>query len=153
MSVIPEHAERFRNLESSELALIRLIEEQGAFNNQFRVSHGVSESLNQGDVPDSTRYGTFYNCREYGITYSVGEFAFCVFEHRNNDTVYIQGSRLDDSYEYGPYTGESKYDGLTTVEPEDYGTAARIVQRLLVSASESPRGASLDSVLASAGLR
>jgi hypothetical protein len=39
--------------------------------------------------------GTFTNCREVGLTFAVLEkknFTFCVYEHRNSDSIIINGA-------------------------------------------------------------
>lgn len=57
-------------------------------------------------------FGTFYNCREYGVTVTVGGWMFAVYEHRNSDNIIIEGCPVDEVKEYGPYGGEDKYDTL-----------------------------------------
>ena len=57
-------------------------------------------------------FGTFYNCREYGVTVTVGGWMFAVYEHRNSDSIIIEGCPVGEVKEYGPYGGEDKYDTL-----------------------------------------
>jgi hypothetical protein len=57
-------------------------------------------------------FGTFDNCREYGVTVSVGGWTFAVYEHRNSDNICIEGCPTDQVKEYGPYGTDDKYDVL-----------------------------------------
>lgn len=50
-------------------------------------------------------FNTFYNCREYGLTVTVGGWQFCVYEHRNSDNICIEGCPVDEVKECGPYGG------------------------------------------------
>lgn len=61
---------------------------------------------------DKLSFGTFYNCREYGVTVEVGGWTFAVYEHRNSDDIVIEGCPTAEVQEYGPYGGGDKYDVL-----------------------------------------
>lgn len=70
-------------------------------------------------------FGTFDNCREYGVTFTVPGWQFCVYEHRNSDEICVQGCPVDLVQPYGPYGGiRDKWDVLARANYEMYGAAA-----------------------------
>lgn len=64
-------------------------------------------------------FGTFNNCREYGVTVTVGGWMFAVYEHRNSDSICIEGCPVDQVKEYGPYGTDDKHDVLFETGPDD----------------------------------
>jgi hypothetical protein len=80
--------------------------------------------------------GEFDNCRESGFTYSLlggkQDMVFCVYEHRNSDSIIINGCMRQHMKAYGPYNGDSKWDYLATFSYGDYtGCAERLAEFLL----------------------
>lgn len=69
-------------------------------------------------------FGTFDNCRETGLTFTVPGWQFCVYEHRNSDEICVQGCRIEDVNDWGPYGGVDKRDVLGIIGYEQYETAA-----------------------------
>jgi hypothetical protein len=63
-------------------------------------------------------FGTFYNCREYGVTVTVGGWTFASFEHRNSDAIMVDGCRVEDVKEYGPYSTDDKWDSIMRSAPK-----------------------------------
>lgn len=68
--------------------------------------------------------GTFTNCRECGYTFMVMEkksFTWCVYEHRNSDSIIINGKTgyISMNGEL-PYNDDSKWDYLANFSPEEY---------------------------------
>jgi hypothetical protein len=72
--------------------------------------------------------GSFDNCREYGNTYSIKDsnFTYCIYEHRNSDSIIINGCKNQDIKPYGPYKGD-KWDYL---ESFNYGQIQETVNKL-----------------------
>jgi hypothetical protein len=102
---------------------------------QTPVSEYTADSTNitisriVGDMVDKATegaidFGTFDNCREYGLTFTLGLWTFCVYEHRNSDEICIEGCLTAEMKSYGPYGGISKYDTLTCDGPEEYKAVA-----------------------------
>lgn len=69
-------------------------------------------------------FGTFDNCREYGLTFTVPGWQFCVYEHRNSDETCVQGCPIDEVNDWGPYGGVDKWDVLYVAGYEMYGATA-----------------------------
>ena len=91
--------------------------------NNIRIADQVFGELGVGDEfyehPGIT-FGTFDNCREYGMTVSINGWTFCAYEHRNSDQICIEGCPTGKVQSYGPYAGEDKYDVLFTAEWQQY---------------------------------
>lgn len=84
-------------------------------------------------VPD-VEYGTFDNCREYGVTVTVKGFTFAVYEHRNSDTICVNGCKAEDVLPYGPYAADGdKYDVLAVFAYNQPGEALAALERLIES--------------------
>lgn len=86
---------------------------QGLLNSLFVLEYlRNNEDLKGIDID----VGTFTNCRECGLTfkyYGKKSFTWCVYEHRNSDSIIINGkegyiSMSDDL----PYMADSKYKYL-----------------------------------------
>jgi hypothetical protein len=80
--------------------------------------------------------GTFTNCRELGLTFIVqlmdngfdSLFTFCVYEHRNSDSIIINGKKGMVSLNGDlPYISDNKYDYLGSATYKDYDGAAKIL--------------------------
>lgn len=84
-------------------------------------------------------FGTFDNCREYGLTFTVPGWQFCVYEHRNSDEICVQGCPIDLVEPYGPYGGiRDKYDVLASAHYEKYGAAATLLIDALRYVNQNP---------------
>jgi hypothetical protein len=70
-------------------------------------------------------FGTFDNCREYGVTVAVGGWTFAVFEHRNSDEICVEGCPTDQVREYGPYGADDKHDVLFAARWKHYDEVAK----------------------------
>lgn len=84
--------------------------------------------------PEGTQFGTFNNCREYGVTYSINGWTFCVYEHRNSDEMHLEGCPTDQVQSYGPYGGEDKYATLGRVGPGEFHALAEMLGRAMHAA-------------------
>ena len=79
---------------------------------------------------DNVYVDSFVNGREYGNVYSVAmpngdTMSFSVYEHRNSDSIIINGKRnWDKSSDELPYAADSKYQCFAEVECENYREAA-----------------------------
>jgi hypothetical protein len=90
------------------------------------------------DMRDELVFGTFDNCREYGLTVTVSGWTFAVYEHRNSDNICVEGCPTDETEVFGPYGGEDKYDVLFTTEWRNYEVAAKaLAAGLRLAASSS----------------
>lgn len=71
-------------------------------------------------------FGTFDNCREWGLTFTADSWQFAVYQHRNSDSMCTQGCRVWDVQPYGPWGGDivDKFDVLTWADWLDYDIAA-----------------------------
>lgn len=77
------------------------------------------------------KFGVFDNCREYGLTVRAGDWTFCVYEHRNSDSICIEGCPTSEAPFYGPYGGEDKYDTLATYGPGKYAQVALCLAEMI----------------------
>jgi hypothetical protein len=76
---------------------------------------------------DKLDFGTFQNCREYGMTVTVGGWTFAAYEHRNSDDICIEGCPADEVREFGPYGSEDKFDVLFSAPWKQYHIAAAVL--------------------------
>lgn len=76
-------------------------------------------------------FGTFDNCREYGLTFTASGWQFAVFEHRNSDHIMLEGCPLAEVKEWGPYGGIDKWHMIAHVGCEDYDGAADMLEAAL----------------------
>ncbi|QHJ86411.1 hypothetical protein SEA_KUWABARA_75 [Gordonia phage Kuwabara] len=82
-------------------------------------------ALVAGEFGELVSWDTFDNCREHGLTVRTpGGWTFCWYEHRNSDTIHIEGCPSTEVQSFGPYGGESKYDTLAEFWPETYDAVA-----------------------------
>jgi len=80
----------------------------------------------------------FYNSREWGNVYTVmtpdgGTRSFSVYEHRNSDSIIINGTTNWDG-ESLPYSGETKNHFFAEIPVEDYERAASTLTYFMKSA-------------------
>ncbi|QGJ95059.1 hypothetical protein SEA_REDWATTLEHOG_198 [Gordonia phage RedWattleHog] len=88
------------------------------------------------EFPDDTTYGTFYNCREYGVTYHRRGWTFALYEHRNSDQIILNGCPDPEVQSYGPYGDvDDKHNYFVALGPEDYWPAADALKQALSVAS------------------
>lgn len=80
--------------------------------------------------------GTFDNCREYGLTYKIEGAAqslvFCIYEHRNSDSICINGCYEKEIKPYGPYNGDDKWGYFASYPYQHYTEAAKRLADFLV---------------------
>lgn len=92
--------------------------------------------------------GKFTNGREEGFTYSLiggkQDMIFCVYEHRNSDSIIINGCKREDIQSYGPYNGGSKWDYLYSFGYAEYSNCAEKLVEILL---QSYRGEFDESIL------
>lgn len=86
----------------------------------------LNEFWEQRDMFD---FGTFENCREYGVTVTVAGWTFAAYEHRNSDNICVEGCPTGEVKEYGPYGGEDKYDVLSYANWKQYHHAVEDLVR------------------------
>jgi hypothetical protein len=114
-------------------------------NTQVRISYEVCDSL-LSEFYGSHKvftFGTFDNCREYGLTIDGGGgWTFCVYEHRNSDRIHIQGCPNDEIRPYGPYgnAGDAdKFDTLAWFSPGEYFDTATALASMIRRVNNDPR--------------
>lgn len=103
---------------------------------QFAIASEVGMRVG-AEMGELIAYGVFDNCREHGITYRAAGprngvagsdpftgWTFCVYEHRNSDSICVNGCPTNKVESYGPYGGENKYDTLFDTRYENYDEAA-----------------------------
>lgn len=101
--------------------------------------HACDEDYKFWNAEDPTlEVGEFFNCREEGFTFSLlnskQDMVFCVYEHRNSDSIIINGCKHEDVQSYGPYNAGSKWDYLASFCYDEYADAAdKLVEFLLQS--------------------
>jgi hypothetical protein len=88
---------------------------------------------------DKLDFGTFENCREYGLTVTVGGWTFAAYEHRNSDDICIEGTRTADVKPYGPYGTDDKYDVLFTARWKQYHEAAKAINAIARYVLDHPK--------------
>lgn len=96
-------------------------------------------------------FGTFENCREYGVTVTVGGWTFAAYEHRNSDDICVEGCPTAEVRDYGPYSGEDKYDVLLYARWRDYRTVAEALSRVARYVLAHPRATRADVKAAAEG--
>lgn len=79
---------------------------------------------------DKLSFGTFNNCREYGMTVTVGGWTFAVYEHRNSDDICIEGCPTGEVREFGPYGGTGKHDVLFSARWKQYHQVAGAINTM-----------------------
>lgn len=97
---------------------------------QLLISQRVGQIVVERLGAEFVDFGTFDNCREYGLTYTVAGWQFAVYEHRNSDEICLQGCPLPEVRPYGPYGDHgdaNKYDVLAKVSWQHYGAAAEML--------------------------
>lgn len=72
-------------------------------------------------------FGTFDNCREYGLTVTIAGWTFAAYQHRNSDYICITACPVADVAEYGPYAanGDKNDCVLFDTEWRQYQDAAK----------------------------
>ncbi len=83
-------------------------------------------------------FGTFYNCREYGMTVTVGGWTFAVYEHRNTDDICIEGCPTAEVKDHGPYGGDDKYDVLHYARYNEHYESARFLNAIVEHVLDHP---------------
>lgn len=78
---------------------------------------------------NSVSVSSFYNSREWGNAYTVVDpegntRTFSVYEHRNTDSIVINGKKNWDPNEGLPYAVDSKYEFFAEFHPDDKKAAA-----------------------------
>lgn len=79
--------------------------------------------------------GTFTNCREQGLTFSISEkeaFTWCVYQHRNTDSIIINGKEGFISMNGDlPYCSNSKWKNLAEFDCGRHTEAAKFLTEML----------------------
>lgn len=99
------------------------------------------------EYPEGTVFGTFNNCREWGLTYSHGGWTFCVYEHRNSDSICIEGCPDAEVQKYGPYGGADKYDTLSSDGFDDYEKVGQRLEAALRVANPTATRADIEKAM------
>lgn len=98
------------------------------------VGYYLADWLGTGRYPT---VGLFDNCREYGLTFESGGWTFCVYEHRNSDSICIEGCPTDEVKSYGPYGGVDNYDTIACFQYDTHTSdVARVMAELLHQATQ-----------------
>jgi hypothetical protein len=74
-------------------------------------------------------FGTFENCREYGVTVTVGGWTFAAYEHRNSDDICLEGCPAGEVRDFGPYGSDDKHDVLFSAKWKQYHEVAGALTR------------------------
>lgn len=101
------------------------------------IAREVGGALAEG-FGDRITFGTFDNCREYGLTFTAGDWTFCCFEHRNSDQIYAEGCPTVEMKEWGPYGCEDKWSMMWWADHEQYQTVTRALSAVLLAAMSGP---------------
>lgn len=81
---------------------------------------------------EGIEFGTFENCREYGLTVTTAGWTFSAYEHRNSDNIIVNGCPTAEVHPYGPYAPDGdKYDYLYATEWKSYHKAAKALNAML----------------------
>lgn len=104
------------------------------------IAKEVGGALAEG-FGDKIDFGTFDNCREWGLTFTAGNWQFCCYEHRNSDDIHIEGCKLENRQTWGPYGGTDKYRTLFRTSYGDYqAVTAALAAVLRVALIPGPGG-------------
>ena len=91
------------------------------------------------ELGELVAFDTFDNCREHGLTVRTpGGWVFCFYEHRNTDSICIEGCREDEVQPYGPYGGETKWDTIADFRYGKYDHAAHTLCALIRATIDAP---------------
>lgn len=101
------------------------------------IAREVGGALAEG-FGDRITFGTFDNCREYGLTFTAGDWTFCCFEHRNSDQIYVEGCPTAEMKEWGPYGCEDKWSMMWWTSYEQYQIVTRTLSAVLLAAMDGP---------------
>ena len=104
-----------------------IIGDQQLYLNTIFPQKELNNKLEQYGV-DNVFVSNFHNGREWGNVYTVmtpdgNAMSFSVYEHRNSDSIIINGKNNWDGEEL-PYTTDSKYDYFGEYSYQDYEQAA-----------------------------
>lgn len=107
--------------------------ERNGSNNQLYLSVAFPERELKNAIEEngvnSVSVSSFYNSREWGNAYTVVDpegntRTFSVYEHRNTDSIIINGKKNWDPNEGIPYAGETKNAFFAEFHPDDKKAAA-----------------------------
>lgn len=110
-----------------ERAVKALSTSQGLYLSSVFPEKHLAPKLEQYGV-DNVFVSNFQNGREFGNVYTVMEpdnfpMSFCVYEHRNSDSIIINGKRGWDGEEL-PYAADNKHAFFAEFSPQDADQAA-----------------------------
>lgn len=109
---------------------------------QMRIAASVFNEVDDEFYKDPrVDFGTFDNCREWGLTVTAGGWTFCAYEHRNSDEINLEGCPTAEAETWGPYGGADKFDTLASYPWRDYNRAAQALNYLLACALEAHEAA------------
>lgn len=108
----------------------------GLQNSMIVLEHLRNDAEFISDVDVSV--GCFTNCRECGFTFMLCDytgkdsFTWCVYEHRNSDSIIINGKKGYISINGDlPYTTDSKWDYLAEFSPNQHFETAEKLKELI----------------------
>ncbi|OBG32386.1 hypothetical protein [Mycolicibacter heraklionensis] len=101
------------------------------------IARAVGGALAEG-LGRRITFGTFDNCREYGLTFTAGDWTFCCFEHRNSDQIMVEGCPTAEMKEWGPYGCYDKYSMMWHASDGHYQSVTRALSAVLVAALNGP---------------
>lgn len=103
-------------------------------NPNWDISREVMGAISEG-FGSRVDFGTFDNCREWGLTVTAGDWTFCTYEHRNGDTIEIQGCPTDQVQPFGPWgDADDSYDTLSRSRCGQFQEATAVLARLIEAA-------------------
>lgn len=115
----------------------------------YIIAKEVGGALAEG-FGDRISFDTFDNCREWGLTFTAGDWTFCCYEHRNSDQIHIEGNLTDCIETWGPYGNCGKYDTIFHADWQEYQAITRALTLLLIAAAANLLS-SRDDAIAFAG--
>lgn len=90
----------------------------------YVIAKEVGGALAEG-FGDRIEFGTFDNCREWGLTFTAGDWTFCCFEHRNSDQIMVEGCPTAELKTWGPYGCDTKWDMMWHAGWKQYQTVTQ----------------------------
>lgn len=96
------------------------------------IAKEVGGALAEG-FRDRVDFGTFDNCREWGLTFTVADWTFCCYEHRNSDMIHAEGCPTSEVAPYGPYGGADKWDTMFSASWQQYPVVIKALSAAILA--------------------
>lgn len=138
--LVEEYGDRYSSfMDPFQKAVSSLAIDQNLYLSAVFPEKYLAKRLEQYDI-DGVFVSPFRNGREYGNVYTVLEpdgspVSFAVYQHRNSDSIIINGKRFWDGEEL-PYAADSKEAFFAEFEPDDYDQAADALSMYMKDAQQ-----------------